>query len=199
MRRRQTLPIAFAALLGALVSFALPALAGAQGGDHHRGNDHFEHRHHHRHGNRGHHQNFGRISAFDAGSGELTIARFGGGTITGLVNGSTEIKCEGRDDESMASLSRDGGSNSGPGGGGDRGEEEPGGDHGGQGEEEPGDDHGEAAEPGDDNSGPGRGDRNDDRVCTTADLTVGTVVHEADREFPGGVATFDEIELGHTS
>lgn len=178
MRRRHLLPIAFAALLGALAIFALPALAGAKGEDHHRGHDHFEHRHHHHHGDRGHHENFGRISAFDAGSGELTIAQFGGGSISGLVTGSTEIRCEGQDDESMASLSRDGGSNSGPGPSGDSG----------RGEEEPGDDHGEALEPGD-----------DDRACTTADLTVGTLVHEADREFPNGVATFDEIELGHTS
>jgi hypothetical protein len=170
MRRRHALPIALAALLGALAIFALPALAGARGEDHHHGNDRMEHRHHH-HGDRGRHQNAGRISAFDAGSGELTIARFGGGTISGLVTGSTEIRCEGRGDDTMASRSGDGG-NSGPGSGG------------GQGEEEPGDDH---------------GDRNDGEACTTADLTVGAVVHEADLEGGNGVATFDEIELAHAS
>ncbi|HEY2716092.1 MAG TPA: hypothetical protein VGI73_07715 [Solirubrobacterales bacterium] len=183
MRRRHALSIAVAAVLGALAIVALPALAGAKD-DHHRGHDrNGERHHHHRHGGRDHNENVGRISAFDSAGGELTIARFGGGTISGLVTGSTEIKCEGRDDN--ARLSRDHGGNSGPGSGsgddnGGRGESEPGDDHGGQGEEKPGDDHGE-------------------RVCTTADLTVGTVVHEIDRRSSNGVATFDEIELGHQS
>lgn len=212
MRRRNTLLVAIAAALGALALAALPALAGAKDDHHHRrGEDRGEHRHHH--GDRDRRENVGRISAFDSSTGLLTITRFGGGTISGLVTPETEIKCEGPNDN--ARLSRDGGSNSGPGGG--RGEEEPGDDHGeglepgddhgGQGEEEPGDDHGEDgvnadnSGPGSANSGPGRGDENDndDRICTTAELTVGTVVHELDRHLVNGVASFDEIELGHTS
>lgn len=155
MRRTHALQVAFAALLGALAIAALPVLAGADDSNHHRGDDH---------GDRDRRANVGRISAFDATSGKLTIARFGGGTISGLVTGSTEIKCEGRDNS--ARLSRDSGSgNSGPGSA---------------------------------NSGPGRGDDNDDRNCTTAELTIGTVVHEVDRDFRNGVATFDEVELAHT-
>ena len=217
MRRRPTMSIAIAAVLGALAIFALPALAGAKNDRHNSGHDRSGERHHH-HGDRDRHQNAGRISAFDAGSGQLTIARFGGGSISGLVTSSTEIKCEGRDDS--ARVSRDGGDSSGPGSGsgddhGGRGEAEPGDDHGegvepgddngGRGEEEPGDDHGgrgDSSGPGSGNSGPGRGDDdngNDDRLCTTAELTVGTVVHEFDRDFRNGVATFDEVELAHTS
>lgn len=217
MKRRHALSIAVAAVLGALAIAALPALAGAKD-DHgnHRGHDHSGERHHH-HGAGNRHDNAGRISAFDASSGLLTISRFGGGTITGTVTSSTEIKCEGADDrfDNRATFSRDHGGSSGSSGSGDdnggRGEEEPGDDHGeglepgddngGQGEEEPGDDHGVRGDnsgPGSANSGPGRGDENDEgRVCTTADLTVGTVVHDFDREPVSGVSTFDEIELAH--
>ncbi len=220
MRHRKALSIAIAAVLGALAIAALPALAGAKDDHgHHRG-DHRNGERHHHHGFRDRHENVGRISAFDAASGQLTIARFGdSGSISGLVTSSTEIKCEGPDDrfDDSARRSRDSGSsgsgssgsgddNSGPGSGDDnggRGELEPGDDHGeavvpgddngGRGEEEPGDDRGG------DNSGPGRGgDDNDDRMCTTAELTVGTVVHEFDRDIVNGVVTFDEIELGHT-
>jgi hypothetical protein len=215
MKRRHALSIAIAAVLGALAVAALPALAGAKDDHgHHRGEHRNGERHHH-HGARDRHENVGRISAFDADSGQLTIDRFGGGTISGLVTSSTEIKCEGPDDRfgESARRSRDSG-NSGPGSSGS------GDDNGGRGEVEPGDDHGEAVEPGDDNggrgevepgddhggenSGPGRGDdnrndENDNRICTTAALTVGTVVHDVDREDVNGVVSFDEIELGHTS
>jgi hypothetical protein len=129
-------------------------------------------------------ENAGTISAFDATTGKLTIALFGGESVNGLVTPETEIKCEGVDDDSSASASRD------------HGGEESGDDHGGRGEEEPGDDRGG------DNSGPGRGDgENDDNgaQCTTADLQVGAFVHEADLEAHNGVATFDEVELAHTS
>jgi hypothetical protein len=176
MRHRNALSIAIAAVLGALAIAALPALAGAKDDHgHHAGERH----HHHHHGFMDRDHNVGRISAFDASSGQLMIARFGGDTIGGLVTSSTEIKCEGADDRSndSARFSRDSG-NSGPGSSGS------GDDHGGRGEEEAGDDHGVG---------------NDSQICTTADLTVGTVVDEVDREFAGGVATFDEIELGHTT
>jgi hypothetical protein len=219
MRRRHALSIAIAAVLGALAVAALPALAGAKDDHgHHRGGHHAGEDHHH-HGLRDRHENVGRISAFDAGSGQLTIARFGGGTISGLVTSSTEIKCEGPDDrfDDNSRFSRDSG-NSGPGSGSgdDSSGSGSGDDNGSRGELEPGDDHGEAVEPGDDNGGQGElepgddrggdnsgrgGDNrndNDDRTCTTAELTVGTVVHEVDRETVNDVVRFDEIELGHS-
>jgi hypothetical protein len=185
MRRGHALSIAIAAVLGALAIAALPALAGASDDHgHHAGERH----HHHHDGFRDRHHNVGQISAFDPSSGQLTIARFGGGTISGLVTSSTEIKCEGPDDRSneSARFSRDS-SNSGPGSSGsgeDHSGRGSGDDNGGRGEEEPGDDHGAG---------------NDNQICTTADLTVGTVVDEVDRDFDNGVVSFDEIELGHTS
>lgn len=188
MRRRHALHLAFAALLGALAIVALPALAGADDHGHHRGHEPFEHRHHHgdHHGLQDGAGDAGTISAFDATSGKLTIALFGGESITGVVTSRTEIECEGADDRA-ASASRDGG-NSGSGSGGDSG---------GRGEEEPGDDHGEGVEPGDDN---GRGGENGEgATCSTADLTVGAVVHEADLEARGGVASFDDVELAQAS
>jgi hypothetical protein len=178
MRKRHAVSIAIAAVLGALAVAALPALAGAKDDHgHHRGGDHAGERHDHG-GNRGRHPNVGRISAFDASSGQLSIVRFGNrGTVTGLVTSATEIKCEGPDDrlDDSSRRSRDSGSSgSGSSGSGS----------------------------GDDNSGRGsgddNGDRGDDRTCTTAALTVGTVVHEFDRELVNGVVSFDEIELGHT-
>jgi hypothetical protein len=210
MRRRHALQTAFAAVLGALAILALPALASAKDRNHDRIPDRWEKRHHlSLHVNQAHRdedsdglenrgefragdnprdddsdddgvmdgeENAGSISAFDATSGKLTIALFGGESVTGMVTSETEIKCEGPDDSSSASASRD---------------------HG----EEPGDDYdGDNSGPGSDNSGPGRGDDNDEgAICAAADLTVGTVVHEAGLEVENGVANFDEIELGHTS
>lgn len=112
--------------------------------------------------------NAGTIASFDAASGKLVINLFGGETVSGLVNEETEIKCE---DHGGAGASSDGG----------RGEEEAGEDNGGQGEEEPGDDNGgEGAEPG---------------SCTTADLTPGAVVQEAELNIENGQATFEKVEL----
>jgi hypothetical protein len=165
-------------------------------------------------------ENAGTITAFDAESGKLTISVFDGDTISGLVNADTRIRCEGPEHASASVLARDGGP--GPSGGDDGGQgsepgddndghgEEAGDDNGGQGEE-PGDDNGGAngdadnSGPGSANSGPGRGDDNHgDRgehgvVCTTADLQVGAVVHEAGLEIEHGNAFFDEIELAHTT
>jgi hypothetical protein len=227
MRRRYTLQIAFAAVLGALAILALPALASAKDRNHDHIPDRWEKRHHlslqvnqaHRDQdhdgleNRGEfragdnprnadsngdgvidgEENAGTISAFDATTGKLTIAPFGGESITGVVTPETEIECEGVDNSGSASVSRDRGS-SGSGDEGSSGEEEPGDDHGGQGEEEPGDDDGG-------NSGPGRGDEGNEEEpsCTTANLVVGAVVHEAELQVSNGVATFEKVELGHTS
>src|SRR4051812_34139919 len=95
------------------------------------------------------------------GTGVLTIKLADDSTITGKVDSTTEIECEGEH--------------------GDRHERHDGGDE--------------------DNSGPGRGgdddDRDDDdeRNCTTADLTPGTAVHEAELHGSGDGAVFEEVEL----
>jgi hypothetical protein len=140
--------------------------------------------------------NAGTIVSFDTETGKLTIDLFGGETVSGLVNEETEIKCE---DHPGASASSDGGreNEAGDDNGGEGqmepvddngGENEVGDDHGGQGEEEPGDDNG-GEEADDDNSGPGNGH------CTTADLTPGAVVQEAELKVAAGQATFEKVEL----
>lgn len=132
--------------------------------------------------------NAGTIASFDQETGKLTIDLFGGESISGFVNEETEIQCE---DHSGASMSSDGSS-------GDEGQS--GEDNSGEsGEEEPGDDHGEEAEPGDDNGGEGEEEPGDDRGengnCTTADLTPGAVVQEAELQIESGKATFEKVEL----
>ncbi|MGN6256754.1 MAG: hypothetical protein ACTHN3_03250 [Solirubrobacterales bacterium] len=136
--------------------------------------------------------NAGTIASFDAETGKLTINLFGGETVSGLVNEETEIKCGDHSGASASSDGTDGGeeSEAGDDNGGEEGQVESGDDNGGEGEEEPGDDNG-GEEAGDDNSGPGSGESN----CTTADLTPGAVVQEAELKVEEGQATFEKVEL----
>ena len=127
-------------------------------------------------------ENAGTIASFDA-SGTLTIDLFGGDTIVGQVTEGTEIECDdGHDGEPGASSSADS-----------------------QGEG-PGDDQGtQGGEVGDDDSGPGPtapgpGDDNEnDASCTTADLTEGATVREAELEAQNGGALFTKVELSGRS
>jgi hypothetical protein len=125
-------------------------------------------------------ENAGKIASFDTETGRLVINLFGGDTVSGLVTEETEIECDGQNSGGSASDSSDEGKGS------DDGQqaEEPGDQEDGQ--EEPGDDNGDQEEPGDDDQGPN---------CTTADLEVGAVVHEAELEIEGGSATFEKVEL----
>lgn len=157
--------------------------------------------------------NAGTIASFDTETGELTINLFGGETVSGLVNEETEIKCEDHSGASASSEGSDSGEEeAGEDNGGETeqaepgddngGEEEAGDDNGGQGEEEPADDNGgeEAGEDnggdnsgtGSENSGSGDGEQSN---CTTADLTPGAVVQEAELKVANGQATFEKVEL----
>jgi len=157
--------------------------------------------------------NAGTIASFDAETRKLVINLFGGETVSGLVNEETEIKCE---DHSGASASSEGSGSgeeeSGDDNGGETeqveagedngGEEEAGDDNGGQGEEEPGDDNGgeqsgegsggDNSGSGSESSGPGDGEQSN---CTTADLTPGVVVQEAELKVANGQAAFEKVEL----
>ena len=135
-------------------------------------------------------ENAGTIQSFDAESGKLTIALFGGETLSGLVNGETEIECSNENATASASDSSEGGEESGDGQG-----DEPGDQQG----EEPGDDSGEAGEePGDDSGGDdsGPGDQGQGSACATADLLPGATVDEAELHLENGSATFEKVELG---
>ncbi|MGN6277012.1 MAG: hypothetical protein ACTHNP_13950 [Solirubrobacterales bacterium] len=138
-------------------------------------------------------ENAGTIASFDEATGKLTINLFGNESISGFVTEETEIKCEGSGGASVSSDGMSGDEQSGDGQGepGDDngGEEQAGDDDGGQGEEEPGDDNGGEEESGDDNGGQGNGN------CTTADLTPGAVVQEAELKLENGKAVFEKVEL----
>lgn len=119
-------------------------------------------------------ENAGTIQSFDPASGKLAIDLFGNDTISGMVTQQTEIKCE--DEHSSASASDS-----------HQGEEEPGDDNSGPGSSSSGDNEGE---PGDDH-----GDHDGSANCTTADLTPGAVVQQAELQLENGTAIFDEVEL----
>jgi hypothetical protein len=124
--------------------------------------------------------------AANPGTGVLTIRLPDNSTVSGQVTRDTEIECENEqgDDEQG-----DGGDrhdrevaddNSGPGSGDDSGDDGP--------------NHDVNEQTGDDD-----GDNNDENEnegnCTTADLTPGAVVPEAELRISGGQAVFEEVEL----
>jgi hypothetical protein len=138
----------------------------------------------------------GTIASFDSTTKVLTINVAGQDPVSGRVTDATEIKCETEDenedanevgDDSRARAARDGaddpagddsrsGSNSGPGSGTSSSDDS-------------------ARE---DNSGPGSDgehDGDDDNQCGEADLTAGTVVHEAELTGSGADAVWHEVEL----
>ncbi|MCB0875603.1 MAG: hypothetical protein R2718_09525 [Solirubrobacterales bacterium] len=113
-------------------------------------------------------ENAGVISAFDGTT--LTIDLAGGGSITGTVDDSTEVKCGRECDHD--------GDDSGP-----SDETDSRRDHGG---DDPADE--DESESDDDSDSEG-GD------CSAADLAAGVAVHEAEIRVSGGGAVFEEIEL----
>lgn len=213
MKLARRLTTCAAAALGALALLALPGAAAARDRNHDHIPDRWEKRHHlstavnqarrdqdHDHlRNRAEflagdnprnadsdgdgipdgEENAGKIASFDAATGKLTIDLFGGETVTGLVNEETEIECS-NSGSASASDSQQG--QQGEDGSGDNQGEQSGSDGG----EEPGDDNGE------DGSGPG----NPGAPCSSADLTPGSTVHEAELQLENGTATFEKVELG---
>ena len=129
-------------------------------------------------------ETIGTVASFVADSGNpnagvLTITLNNGSTLSGRVDETTEIECRAPEH----SVNRRDGGNSGPGGGGE--------------------DNSGPGSGGEDNSGPGSGGdgdgdgdgHNDRRPCTTADLTAGTPVHEAEFHRSGDGNVFEEVKL----
>jgi hypothetical protein len=152
-------------------------------------------------------ENAGTIQSFDQETGKLTIALFGGETISGMVEEGTEIECanhsasassEGDGSSSEEQSGDDNGENEGEDTGDQHGEEA--GDDNGEGQgEEAGDDNGEEAgeNQGEDHGGePGEGDQGENHGnCTAADLTEGAIVKEAELKVSNGQAVFEKVEL----
>jgi Bacterial TSP3 repeat len=124
-------------------------------------------------------ENAGTVASFDAETGKLTIALFGGETITGFVTEETEIECgcgqhpEGEEAGEGEVRARDGGSDEGSG-------------------HDLGDDHGEDG-PNHDAGGDHGGS------CSAEDLVAGTALKEAELHLDNGKAVFEKIELGRES
>ena len=159
-------------IAGALVAALIPATA--LGRSHHR-----RHHHHARVHHRIRHKQFGRsdapaapsmadnagtVASFDGT--KLTIQLADGSTVSGTVNGDTEIECDAAD-MSQTSLHRD-----------DQGRDHSGGD--------------DNSGPGNNN---GDNDDNDMENCDTSSLTPGTIVHEAELKLSGAGAVWDKVEL----
>lgn len=197
--------ILYTLIAGAAIAAVIPASALAQGHDRgHRRDNERQHRHH----ARVHHRHFGRIdapamqnagtvSSFDGRT--LAIRLNDGSTVTGVVNGDTEIRCVAfdRDHRFFENDDHGGGSGSsgGPGASGSGTSGGPSnGDAGGSGSATPsgGDDNGDR---GDDNGNHDRNDDNDMRNCGRLDLRPGTVVHEADLRLSPLGAIWQEVEL----
>jgi hypothetical protein len=180
--------ILYTLVASAMLVAVIPATALAHGRSHHR--------RHHQHF-RVHHKQFGQpnapvtgTSADNAGTvmsfdgTTLTIKLNNGNMVSGAVTPDTEIECamanndnndnDVNDDVAFRKDDHGGGSGSGDNG-----------DHGDRGDNR-----------GDDN----RGDDNDNddnamENCSTANLTTGTVVHEAELRLDGAGATWHKIEL----
>jgi hypothetical protein len=120
-------------------------------------------------------ENAGTITSFDGTT--LTIRLAGGGTLSGAVTDATEIECSG-----MEAHSADHGGDQGD----DNGADDPA-------SHDQGDDNG-ADDPAGHDQGDDRGD--DGARCTTAALTPGATVAEAELRARRGNAAFEKVELG---
>jgi hypothetical protein len=160
----------------------------------------------------------GTVDSFDGTT--LTIALFGGGSVTGEVTDATEISCDNGDDHGDEDNDGEGGhsgpgdgedDHSGPGDGdedhsgpGDGDDEEVGDDDEADDDDEAGDDDAAVLSPSDeadddeadeDEGDDDQGEDDDEQACSVDNLTPGAVVQEAELELEHGQAIFEEIEL----
>jgi hypothetical protein len=178
------------ALLGAALCAVMPAAALAHDphSTHHTKRQHRAHirvRHLHAAST----DSAGSVRSFDGSALVLTLTN--GSTVSGVVTNDTEIRCD--SSGQRASTESDARSD---GGGGDRGDR---GDQNDRGGPNNGGDRGDQNDRGGPNDGGDRGDNNGDdgnqMACTTADLTPGTTVHEADLRVSGAGSVWEKVEL----
>jgi hypothetical protein len=126
----------------------------------------------------------GTIASF--ASGTLTITLSDGSTVSGKVTEGTEIECR----SAMASAARDGDQGDDNDQGDDRGDD-------GRSSSGPGDgEHGGvSADDGDDNDANDDGAQDEAEHCTTAALTPGAVVREAELRVSSAGAVWEKVEL----
>lgn len=115
----------------------------------------------------------GRVTSFDDTTGELVITTIDGTALSGLVDDTTEIRCD-ESDDSFASASR----------------------HGHDDDEGDDDDHSGPGHDGDDDHGDDDHDEDEDQAsCSTSALVPGAVVHEAELKIRSTGKVWEEIEL----
>jgi hypothetical protein len=114
----------------------------------------------------------GVVDTFDATTGKLTVKLVNGDSLTGTVNGDTEIDCEQTADTRHDGESESGDANSSP-------------DSTNSGDDDNNDQ-------GDDNNDQGENEGN----CGTDALAPQTIVKEAELRLTSGGAVFEEIKLG---
>jgi len=134
--------------------------------------------------------NAGTVTSFDNTTGKLVITLTDGSTVSGVVNSNTELKCEsastqasGASGAMQSDLSRDGGPDQ----------------NSGSTQSSSGDQSSNSSQ-GDQNDQGDQGDQNDQgdngqANCTTANLTPGTVVHEAELSVSSAGSIWRQVDL----
>ncbi len=128
-------------------------------------------------------ENAGVIASFDGTT--LTINLLNGGSITGIVDENTEVKCGDECDQDGENSGPS--DNSGPGSHGEARRD--------QGDDDDGEDADDDGEDADDEDSSDDEDGNDGGTCSVDDLAEGVAVHEAELSLKNGDAVFEEIEL----
>ncbi len=164
--------VLYTLIASALVVALIPATA--LGRSHHRRHHHHARTHHgirHKQFGRGDApaspsmaDNAGTVASFDGT--KLTIQLADGSTVSGTVNGDTEIECDAAD-MSQTSFHRD-----------DRRRRSQ-----------------RGRRQGDNNDNNDQGDDNEMQNCDSSSLTPGTIVHEAELKLSGAGAVWDKVEL----
>jgi hypothetical protein len=126
----------------------------------------------------------GTVTSFDGTTLVVTLADHS--TVSGAVTNDTELSCE--SSSQTTSMQSDMRSDGGHRGGGDQG-----GSQGGSGDQSASDDQSDRG--GSDEQGDNGDDDGNQTACTTANLTLGTGVHEADLKISSAGSVWEKVDL----